>query len=177
MHRFLHWGIALSMLVLLLTGFLRMNWMDKKGMAGTMSEYIENASKDQLIDAAVAIRAPMWEWHLIFAYIVFGLFLIRIIYMLVKGIRFPNPFNKKATLSDRFHGAVYILFYLLVAFSIFSGAMIEWGAKSDFRGIVKNIHKMGVYYYTAFILLHFIGVYWDEKTKKKGITSKMIGGE
>lgn len=177
LHRFLHWTIAIGMAVLLFTGFLRMTWMDKKHMAGIMGKHFSEISSDQLIDAAEAIRTPMWEWHIIFAYVVFGAFLIRIIYMLLKGIRFPKAFGKDVSLIERLQGMTYIIFYLFLAFSIFSGAMIEWGAKSDFRNAVKAIHKMGLYFYPAFIFVHLLGVYIDEKFHKKNATSKMIGGE
>lgn len=33
-HRILHWIMALAMPVLFLTGFLRMNWMNKNHIAG-----------------------------------------------------------------------------------------------------------------------------------------------
>lgn len=154
-----------------------MTWMDKKHMAGIMQDFLPNVPKDQLIDIAKAIRNPMWEWHMIFAYVVFTVFVLRIIYMLVKGIRFPRPFDKKASLIERLQGWTYLLFYVAVAFSIFSGAVIEWGNKGEFREVVEDIHKMGLYFYPSFIVVHLLGVYLDERTKKQRITSKMIGGE
>lgn len=162
---------------MLITGFLRMTWMNKKHMAGIMADHLKDISKEDLIMTAKAIRAPMWEWHEIFAYVVFAVFTLRIIYMLVKGIRFPNPFAKEVYWLERLQGLTYIVFYLFVAFSIYSGSMLEWAEKTEYVKKLEAIHKLGLYFYPAFIVIHLLGVYIEEKTKKNRITSKMIGGE
>ena len=41
----------------------------------------------------------------------------------------------------------------------------------------EEIHKLAIYWMTGFIVLHFVGITIAEFTNKKGIVSKMIGGE
>src|SRR5690606_5409742 len=95
LHRILHWVMAMAMPVLFITGFLRMYWMNKDGMVSIIQSKTEATplSKEQMVSIAKAIREPMWQWHEVFAHIMIISFVIRIVYMIVKGIRFPNPFK------------------------------------------------------------------------------------
>ena len=94
-HRLLHWTIGISMIMLFLTGFLRMEWMSKKNLSALITNEVSkeglNISDATLKTIGRSSLEPMWQWHEIFAYIALGLFTVRIVYMLVKGIRFPNP--------------------------------------------------------------------------------------
>lgn len=103
LHRLLHWAISLALLILFITGFLHIYWMGKNHMAGIIENGTQNISisKDQIVGIAKSIRAPMWQWHIYAAYTMVALFLARIIYMIVKGIRFPNPFSGKKSLKER----------------------------------------------------------------------------
>src|SRR5690554_6532356 len=121
LHRLLHWTIAVAMIVLFATGFLRMYWMNKHKMVDVIASKTQALPKEEMIEIAKAIRAPMWEWHVFFAYLMVFAFIIRIVYMLLKGIKFPNPFNNTLQLKGRLHGSVYILFYVFVFVSIITG--------------------------------------------------------
>lgn len=177
LHRLLHWTLAISVSGVFLTGFLRLYWMNKDKVVGIISGTSDLLSKDEMVGIAKNIQVSMWQWHIIFAYIIVGAFIIRIIYMLIKGIRFPDPFNKQLSFIERFQGGIYILFYLFVAFNIFSGSYHMWMPKSEFRTAITMIHKWAVYWFPIFLILHLGGVYLAEKSSHKGISSKMIGGE
>ena len=41
----------------------------------------------------------------------------------------------------------------------------------------EEIHKLAIYWMPGFIVLHFVGITIAELTNKKGIVSKMLGGE
>jgi cytochrome b len=43
--------------------------------------------------------------------------------------------------------------------------------------LAETVHKFAVYWTPIFILLHFAGIAISENTNRKGITSKMIGGD
>src|SRR5690606_41857877 len=94
-HRILHWSIALLMSVLFFTGFLRMYWMNKKAIISAIDTTLNNQNialeKDQLVPIAKSIQAPMREWHELAAYIMAVAFILRLIYLSLKGIQFPNP--------------------------------------------------------------------------------------
>ena len=46
-HRILHWIMAFAMPVLFLTGFLRMNWMNKKHIIGIIESKTDLLAKEQ----------------------------------------------------------------------------------------------------------------------------------
>lgn len=178
-HRLLHWLIALAMPVLFITGFLRMYWMNKNGMV----EVIESKtaatplSKDVMSDIASSIRHPMWEWHELFANVMIFAFVARILYMIFKGVRFPNPFNSSLVLKERLQGFVYIYFYVFVFISAFTGVCIEKGFFDSYHEEIEMVHKWGLYWFPIFIVLHLAGIVIAEYSAKKGIASKMIGGD
>lgn len=175
-HRLLHWSLALLMLVLFSTGFLRMEWMSKKNIINTINQHtheVISASETKAI--AKQILAPMWEWHVIAAYLIVFVFLIRIIYMLKKGIRFPNPFTKHSTVSSRIQGFTYLLFYIFLLISAITGLYLNLGG-GEWKAPMEKIHKLAIYWFPIFIFLHFAGIIIGELTTKKGIVSKMIGG-
>lgn len=178
LHRALHWLIALAMSGLYLTGFLRMTWMDKKHMAGIISDTTGGSiNADEAVVIAKAIREPMWEWHVVFAVMLTVFFFARIIYMMVKGPQFPSPLKKELGWKQRVESSSYVLFYIFVAFNVFSGFYHLWGPSGPFKGTVTGIHKWALYWFPLFLIIHFTGIAIGEHGKKKGIVSKIIGGE
>ena len=178
-HRILHWTMALAMPIMFITGFLRMFWMNKNHMVSVIESKTTQAqlSKETMTDIAKTIRAPMWEWHEIFAWVVIIAFLGRIIYMIAQGIRFPNPFGSNEPIKERIQGFLYIYFYVFVLISAITGTFIQYEILADFKDPIETIHKWGLYWFPIFIVLHLVGIAIAEMTTKKGITSKMIGGD
>ncbi len=177
-HRLLHWLMALAMPILFITGFLRMYWMNKHQIVSVIESKVGTAiPKEQMTDIAKTIREPMWQWHEIFAHVMIFSFLARIIYMLVKGIRFPNPFKSGIPLKERFQGFTYVYFYVFVFISASTGICLEKGFFTEWKDGIETIHKWGIYWFPIFIVLHLVGILIAEHTTKKGIVSKMIGGE
>ncbi|HTO17500.1 MAG TPA: cytochrome b/b6 domain-containing protein [Edaphocola sp.] len=176
-HRLLHWIIASAMPILFITGFLRMYWMNKHNIVSVIESKTTAIPKEQMIEIAKSIREPMWQWHVIFAHVVIFTFLARVIYMIVKGIRFPNPFNNKTPLKERLQGFIYLYFYTFVLISAVTGISIRNGFFTDWKDGIETVHKWGIYWFPIFILLHFTGILIAECSNKKGITSKMIAGD
>lgn len=176
-HRILHWVMAFAMPVLFITGFLRMYWMNKNHITGIIGTKTTALPEEQMAEIATAIREPMWQWHEVFAHVMIFTFIARIVYMLVKGIRFPNPFKGIQSMSERLQGFTYVYFYLFVAISAFTGICIEKDLFSAQHETIESVHKWGIYWFPIFILLHFGGIVIAEFYGKKGITSKMIGGD
>lgn len=178
-HRLLHWIITLAMSVLFITGFLRMYWMNKKHVISIIESktLATPITTEQMSDIAKTIRAPMWEWHELFAHVMIFSFIARIVYMLVKGIRFPNPFNSALLLKERLQGFTYLYFYLFVFISAVTGVCIEKGFFPQWKAGIETVHKLGIYWFPIFILLHIIGIVVAEYSNKKGIVSKMIAGD
>jgi cytochrome b561 len=178
-HRILHWVMALAMPILFITGFLRMYWMNKDHIISIIESktLATPLAKEQMSAIAKAIREPMWQWHEIVAYVMIFAFIVRIIYMLIKGIRFPNPFNAALTIKERLQGFTYIYFYTFVFISAVTGICIEKGFFTEWQKGIETVHKLGIYWFPIFIGLHIIGIIVAEYSNKKGIVSNMIGGD
>lgn len=177
LHRVLHWVMAIVMPILFVTGFLRMYWMSKMQITNAIASKTDALTKDQLSEIAADIRAPMWEWHEIFAKVMIVAFIVRIVYMVAKGIRFPNPFKANQALNERLQGFTYVYFYVFVAINAFTGLCIENEWITAYYNEIEDIHKWGVYWFPIFIILHAGGIMLAEISNKKGIASKMIGGD
>ena len=177
LHRLLHWIMAIAMPILFITGFLRMYWMNKHHIVSIIESKTDLIPKETMTEIAKSIREPMWEWHFIFAHVMIFAFLARIIYMLLKGIRFPNPFKRNQPLKERLQGFVYIYFYIFVFISIATGISIEKGFFPEIISNIETVHKLGLYWFPIFIVLHLLGVLLAEFSTKKGIASKMISGD
>jgi cytochrome b561 len=176
-HRVLHWIIALAMFILFFTGFLRMYWMNRKTIVSVMESKTTAIPKETMTAIAKSIREPMWEWHEIFAYVMIVAFIARSVYMLVKGVRFPSVFKKRQPFRERLQGFMYVYFYVFVFIAAVTGFCIEKGFFPAWKEGIETVHKWGIYWFPIFILLHFAGIVLAEVTYKKGITSKMIGGD
>ena len=72
-YRIIHWAIAVSFLLLLITIFLRLTWMNKFNMAAIIQDYLvgtgQTLSEEQIITLAKKIRQPMWNWHVYIGYV------------------------------------------------------------------------------------------------------------
>ncbi len=182
LHRVLHWIFAIFMLLLFTTGFLRMYWMSKTVISDAVNKNASiqalNLDKQSLRTIVHSVQDPMFEWHVYAAYIITFAFIVRIVYMLVKGIKFPNPFLKTTTTKEKLQGLTYLGFYVLVAVQIITGSILKFEIGSEsLSDLAETTHKLAIYWMPVFVLLHFAGVAISENTNRKGITSKMIGGD
>jgi cytochrome b561 len=178
-YRIMHWAIATCMILLLITIFLRLTWMNKDHMAGIIQNYLsttdQSLSQDQLIVLAKQIRKPMWDWHIYIGYVLVGLYSIRLALPFFGQMKFSNPFNKILTLKEKFRYWVYLVFYGCVAVSLTTGLIIEFGPK-DLKKAMEEIHVLSIYYLLAFICIHIGGVLLGEFNDQQGIISKIISG-
>jgi cytochrome b561 len=179
LHRWLHWTIAIVISLSFITGFLHEFWMNKHYMANTIERGVQavQLSHEHAIQLAETIRAPMWHWHVYAAYAMLFLFAARLVYMWIKGIKFPQPFKDKMTLIDWLEWLSYALFYFFVGINVVTGFYLLWGSNFEWKVWSATIHKWAIYWFPVFILLHFAGILIAEISNKKGITSKMIGGD
>lgn len=176
--RIMHWAIALCITFLLITIFLRMNWMEKTHVAAIMDTNLKaldvTLSQEQLIKIAKQIRKPMWDWHVYIGYVLIGLYSIRLALPFFGEMKFLNPF-KGPTLKKKIQYWAYILFYIGVGISLITGFFIENGPK-DWKKPLESVHELALYYLLPFIFIHFIGLFLAERGPDKGIISRVIGG-
>ena len=178
-YRILHWAIAFTFILLLITIFLRLTWMNKNNVAAIIQDFLKDTdqtlSQDQLIDLAKKIRKPMWIWHIYLGYILTGLFSLRFMLPFFGQMKFQNPFAKNLTIKEKFQKWVYIVFYICVAISLITGLIIEFGSE-NLKETMEEIHVLSIYYLIGFIVIHIGGVLIAEFTNQKGIISRIVSG-
>lgn len=181
--RIWHWLNAIVVLGLLGTFFLRKTFLSYKTNAEILMAKLSDLGIDITIEeakiAAKAIRAGMWEWHIIFGYALAFLVLYRI-YL------FFADESKKVDFSslDMHHKAVRVSYYALYAILLFmtvSGLLIhfhqELGISKDIAKSIKGIHEPVAYIIAVFVPLHIAGVFFADATDEKGLVSTMINGQ
>jgi cytochrome b561 len=178
-YRIMHWAIAICMLFILVTIFLRLNWMNKNNVADIIQNYLsttdQSLSQDQAIVLAKQIRKPMWDWHIYIGYVLVGLFGLRLLLPVFGEMKFSSPFNKALSAKEKFQQWVYLVFSIGVTISLITGIFIEFGPKS-LKVQMEGIHKLSVYYLVAFIVIHFGGVLLAELSSQQGIISRIVSG-
>lgn len=178
-YRIIHWAIALSFLLLLITIFLRLTWLNKYNVAAIIRDFLattdQNLSQDQLMVLAKKIRQPMWDWHIYIGYVLVGLFSIRFILPAFGQMKVQNPFDKGLSTKMKIQKWSYIIFYICVVISLLTGLLIEFGPKT-LKKPMENIHVLGIYYLLAFIVVHVAGILIAEFTDQKGIISRIVSG-
>lgn len=180
--RVTHWLIAGVFLFIMLTIFLRQQWMNKDQMGDILNADLARKniflSKEVTSKMGKSIRAPMWQWHQVAGYILLALYIIRMIILRMEGATFSNPFKKGLSQKDRLKSAVYLLFYLCFGASLITGLLIVWGPRDWQRlhRVVVDIHIQSMYYAVAFVIIHLGGLVLAELTSNRGIISRMIHG-
>ena len=178
-YRVLHWAIAISFTLLLITIFLRLTWMNKNNVAEIIGDFLKNTdqhlSQEDLITLAKKIRKPMWDWHIYMGYVLTGLFFIRFTIPIFGYMKFQNPAVKELSAKQKFQRWIYIVFYVGVVVSLVTGLIIDFGPKA-YKKDMEFIHEKSLLYLIPFIVLHLVGILYAEFTSEKGLISKMISG-
>ncbi len=180
LHRFLHWAIGLAILFILLTVFLRLGWMSKESVGEIILKDLQQKSitisQADAQGIARDIRKPMFNWHIYIGYVLIGLYLIRVVYIFVKGVKFPSLFSKNITSKQKLQSVIYVLFYIVLGITLLSGFLIVNGPK-DYKELLEAIHKPSLYFMIVFLIFHFAGIFIGEKTTEGGVVSSMINGK
>ena len=182
--RLWHWIHATVVLGLLGTVFLRktfLSWRtNSELLTQKLSEIDLTVTETQAKVLAKAIRAPMWEWHIILGYALTALVLWRIILFFTDSGK-QNYQNLKAeSLHKKMVKLGYIGIYAILAFMTVTGLTIhfyeELGLVKDTAHDIKEIHELVFNAILIFVPLHIIGVIIAENRDEKGIISDMIHG-
>ena len=181
--RIWHWVNAVIVLGLLGTVFLRKTFLSWRENSQIIIQKLDamgiTITQDQAVSLAKAIRAGMWEWHIILGYALAFLVLYRI---------FLHFFDKRekedfASLSLHKKGVQlsYYLLYAVLGFMALSGLSIhfhsELGLSKELAHSIKEVHEFVFNYIWIFVILHIGGVVVADNTDEKGLISTMINGE
>ncbi len=182
--RLWHWVHAAVILGLLGTVFLRktfLSWRtNSELLTQKLAEIDLSVTEAQAKVLAKAIRAPMWEWHIILGYALAALVVWRIILFFTDSGK-QNYQNLK---SESFHKKMvkigYIGIYTIILFMSISGLVIHFyevlGLTKEIAHDIKEIHELVFNAILIFVPLHIIGVIIAENQDEKGIISDMING-
>lgn len=170
LHRILHWCIGFVILFILLTVFLRLNWMNKDIMASILSRDLSalgiQITYDDAVKIAKDIRRPMWNTHIYAGYILTGLFVFKMILVLIKGASFDSPFCSGNSRRKKFQSWVYVFFYFFLGVSLATGLLIEMGP-ANWKAGLEAIHSLSLYYVIPFLALHFFGILFSKIRKER----------
>ena len=181
-----HWLNALAIFGLLFTVLLRETFLDKKAVAAIVQAKLAAAGitidPDLAISIGKAVRAPMWEWHYIFAAVLGFAIAIRIAGMVGGKIELPI---KKVLAAREAHELLKALAHMGICMIIMvltlSGVFYLYhdalGFEKDSVHWVKEVHEALLWPLIVLTALHIVGVVRHEIVTKEPIVSRMIHGD
>ncbi|MFK5914661.1 MAG: cytochrome b/b6 domain-containing protein [Woeseiaceae bacterium] len=184
--RIWHWIHAIVVLGLMATVLLRktfLSWRSNSELiAQKLAEINIEIGTEQAKVIAKAIRAPMWEWHIIFGYALAALLLWRImLFFTQSGTRFYRN-NKNKSAHKKLVMISYIGIYLILLFMAISGLIMNFnevlGLSKEITHNIKGIHEFIFFYgILIFVPLHIAGAVVAELKDEPGLISNMINGK
>ncbi len=178
--RIWHWLNAIAVSGLLATFFLRktfLSWHDNAALiTAKLAEFDIAITAEQAKMIAKAIRAPMWEWHIIFGFMLALLLLWRAGTVLMRGFGYEKSPNAHMRWVYRGYKALYAI----LAFLAISGIVIylrdTFGVSKELAHDFKELHEVIAWSVVLFVPLHIAGVVMADNSDQKGLVSKMISG-
>lgn len=177
--RIWHWLHALTVFGLLGTFFLRKTFLSWRANAeilmAKLAESNIEVTAEQAKALAKAIRAPMWEWHIILGFIFAALVLWRLIMIFREGFGYDTEESHM-----RWVYRAYKVIYAVLVFMAVSGIIMVFyqdiGLSKDNAHSIKEIHELMAWGVVAFVVMHIAGVFVADNRNQKGIISKMVSG-
>lgn len=181
--RIWHWLNAFVVLGLLGTVLLRktfLSWRTNSEILMTkLSEINVEITTEQAKVLAKAIRAGMWEWHIILGYALAFLIVYRI-YLFFFDTSKKDSFSSLSLHKKAVHLSYYFI-YLTLGFMAVSGFVIyfyqDLGLLKDTAHDIKEIHELAFNIILYFVPLHIAGVIIADNRDEKGLISTMINGK
>ena len=182
--RIWHWVHATVILGLLGTVFLRKTFLSWRANSELLTQKLSEidlaVTEAQAKVLAKAIRAPMWEWHIILGYALAALVVWRIILFFTESGKQNYQNLSSETLHKKMVKLGYIGIYAIILFMSISGLVIhfyeELGLLKDTAHDIKEVHELVFNAILIFVPLHIIGVIIAENRDEKDIISDMING-
>ena len=182
--RIWHWVHALVVLGLLGTVFLRktfLSWRTNSEILATQLSTMDiEVSSEQAKILAKAVRAPMWEWHILLGYALAALLLVRMVLFFTRSGRENFIDIKSSTLHKKMVKIGYIGIYSILTFMTVSGLLLTFsetiGLMKETVHTIKEVHEFVFNAVWIFAALHIAGVVVADITDEKGIISDMVNG-
>ena len=196
--RLWHWLNALVIVGLLLTVLLRKTLLSWRANSALIQEKLNEAgtaiAPEMAREIAVAIRNPLWDWHVYLGFALTTLLIGKILVAVfiekkavdvqsIKNIflfkRIPNPERKEA-LHYSFVKTGYAVFYIATAVMVVTGLLLNFEESlklsEPLSEVLKETHEIMMWFFVVFIGGHLAGVVLAENGADKGLVSDMING-
>ena len=181
--RIWHWLNAIVVLGMLGTVFLRktfLSWRTNSEILMTqLSQMQIEITAEEAKILAKAVRAGMWEWHIILGYALVFLIIYRI-FLFISDSSEKESFSSK-TIHKKIVQISYYVIYAVLLFMAVTGLVIhfyeELNLTKEFAKSLKEIHELVFYAVMFFTPLHIAGVIVADLTDEKGLISSMINGK
>lgn len=179
-----HWLHAVVVLGLLGTVLLRKTFLSWRANSEILLNKLSGmgieVSTDQAAILAKAVRAPMWEWHIILGYALSFFILYRAALFFTDSGRLNYLDFRSASLYKKMVKISYIGFYGVIVFMALSGLALhfhqELGLLKETTGSIKELHEAVYNLVLIFVVVHIAGVVVAESRDEKGLVSDMING-
>lgn len=159
------------------TVLLRGTFLSKHTNADILIQKLQtlniNITHDNAIMLAKAIRATLWDWHIILGYALVALLVYRFLLIFDKKtvIEKVEDFHMKAVKYG--YKILYVILTLFAITGIILVFRTDLGISKEMAHQAKELHKL-LYYGMWFIPLHVIGVIVEHKKSKNQLIDKMI---
>ncbi len=183
--RIWHWLHALIVVGLMATVLLRKTFLSWRSNSELITQQLAEInieiSIEQATSLAKAIRAPMWEWHILFGYALATLLVWRIaLFFTHSGSSYFKNYKRKST-HKKLVMVSYIAIYSILFFMAISGLVMNFndalGLSKEITHDIKEIHEFVFFYgVLVFVPLHIAGAVIAELRDEPGIISNMING-
>ncbi|MCX6076853.1 MAG: cytochrome b/b6 domain-containing protein [Campylobacterales bacterium] len=181
--RLWHWLNAVVIVALLGTVFLRKTFLSWKTNAELLMSKLHEMGIEitagQAKILAQAIRDNMWQWHIVFGYVLAFLVLYRI-YLFFNDKSEKEAFSS-LTLHKKGVRTLYYVFYVTLIFMSVSGLVIHFyellNLTKEMAHNIAEMHESVFNFIMVFVLIHIAGIIIAENRDEKGLVSTMIHGE
>jgi Ni/Fe-hydrogenase 1 B-type cytochrome subunit len=196
--RLWHWANSVVILGLLGTVLIRKTFLSWRANSVVIQQKMSEAGNPitpkLAKEIAVAIRDPLWDWHVYLGFALGALLLSRILIAVLVEKQCPGFAALKSALGirnvpaeERFEAlhfsAVkigYAIFYLVTLTMVITGLLLNFetsiGLSEGIAGLVQEIHEFLMWFFVIFIAGHILGVVIAEHRADQGIVSDMIHG-
>jgi len=181
-----HWVHATIVLGLIGTVFLRKTFLSWRENSHIILQQLHtwniDITQEQAKLLAKAIRAPMWEWHILLGYGLAVVLVWRIALFFTASGRRSYQEIKQLSLHKKVVKLSYLLLYALLLFMSISGLVLTFGEdfslSTEKLHAIKEVHEALFAPILLFVIAHIAGVVMAENKNERGILSDMIhGGE
>jgi len=182
--RLWHWLHAGVILALLGTVFLRKTFLSWRAnseiVIHKLLDFGIDITAEQAKILAKAIRAPMWEWHILLGYALALLFVWRLALFFTPSGQHSYTGFGSLSLHHKVVKAGYLLLYTVIAFMVLSGLIIHFydsiGLSKETAHDIKELHEAAYLFILIFVPLHIAGVVIADISDEPCIVSDMING-